>query len=133
MITPSLIPFLYDMQHAWGTDLVISNTGDIALTTGPQLTQQRILRRLFTTPGTYYFHPTYGAGIKRFIGLPLDNVTYNQVKSLILSQIFEEPGVAKNPTPAIAIQSIQTGIFIQISYVDLPSNQPIVLTFPVSA
>ena len=39
-----------DLTHFWGNDLSWSSTGDLAVTNAPSLTQQRVLRRLLTTP-----------------------------------------------------------------------------------
>ena len=59
-----------DISHQFSADLSLSPTGDLATITAPQLTQQRVLRRLLTNPGDYIWHPSYGAGLAAFVGQP---------------------------------------------------------------
>ena len=59
-----------DLAHEFGADLQAGPTGDLALADGAALGRQRVLRRLLTNPGDYIWHPTYGAGLARFVGHP---------------------------------------------------------------
>ena len=63
-----------------------------ASATGPLLGQQRVLRRLLTSPGDYIWQLDYGAGLARFIGQPVNPL---QIKAVIRSQIFKEAAVAR--------------------------------------
>ena len=61
-----------DLSLPWGGDLALSSTAGLALVDGSQLTQQRLVRRLLTNPGDDPFDVTYGAGLGRFVGRPVD-------------------------------------------------------------
>lgn len=122
---------VYDADHNWGGDLSLSATGDIQLSSGSDLSNQRILRRLFTPPGSYIWHPQYGAGIQQFVGQPLSDTTYDQTQMTITSNIFEESTVSQTPPPVIKFQTIQKGLFVGISYTMAVTLQQTVLNFQV--
>lgn len=123
-----------DAFHQWGSDLAIGATGDIGMTSGPLLGQQRVLRRLLTNPGEYIWQLDYGAGLARFIGQP---VNPSQIRAVIRSQIFKEAAVARQPEPVIDVQLAPGGasgtVYVHIRYVDADSSQTQVLSFTVSA
>ena len=123
-----------DISHLWGYDLSLGPTGDLAAASGALLGQQRVLRRLLTSPGDYIWQPDYGAGLARFIGQP-GNIM--QIRAIIRSQIFKEPAVARSPEPVIDVQAAPNGaegaVYVNIRYVDAPSGQTQVLSFSVSA
>jgi hypothetical protein len=52
-----------DIFHEWGRDLVIDSSGDLALATGSDATNQRVCRRLLTNSGDYLWNRDYGGGI----------------------------------------------------------------------
>lgn len=128
MIPPQI---LYDIDHDYGHDIDVAPDGDLAVASGEQRSKQRILRRLLTSINGYIWHTSYGAGIPNFIGQPLSETTFTQIKSLIQSQLLLEDSVAKNPSPKIFVQSIANGIFCQINYYLDATQQPIVLNFNV--
>lgn len=121
-----------DLSHQWGSDLMIGVTGDLATTTGPQLGQQRVLRRLLTNPGDYIWQLDFGAGLGRFIGQPANVL---QIRALIRSQIFKEAAVARVPEPVIDVEVSPAGavgtVYVHIRYVDAPSGETQVLSFSV--
>lgn len=123
-----------DISHQWGSDLGTGSTGDIATASGPLLGQQRVLRRLLTNPGEYLWQPDYGAGLARFIGQP-GNVL--QIRAVVRSQIFKEAVVARTPEPVIDVELAPGGaagaVYVHIRYVDAPSGQTQILSFPVGA
>ena len=121
-----------DLYQYYGNDLTVSNTGDIAVIDGITLSQQRILRRLLTPPGTYIFDVAYGAGLQAYIGLPLDIVLYNQIQAVINAQMLLETSVATNPAPVITLSANQTILFADIQYTDAPSGTLQTLSFSVS-
>ena len=99
---------------------------------GTLLGQQRVLRRLLTNPGDYIFQPTYGAGLPRLVGQPLD---VSAVVGLIRSQILLVSAVAQVPAPQITVTQLAadaTGLSVSIAYNDAPSNTPTVLSFNVT-
>lgn len=123
---------LGDINQTFGSDIVASPTGDLGFITGTDLGTQRILRRLLTNIDGYIWHPEFGAGLKAAIGQPLSQDKLRQLESLIISNIFLEERVAKTPPPVITFQLIQDGIFCQIKYTDVPSQQNIVLSFNIN-
>lgn len=122
-----------DAAHRWGSDLVTGPTGDIAIVSGPLLGQQRVLRRLLTSPGDYIWQLDYGAGLARFIGQPANLL---QIRAVIRSQIFKEASVARSPEPVIDVQIAPGGasgiVYVYMRYVDAPSRQTQVLSFSVA-
>lgn len=122
---------LNDLFNNIGTDLSVSSTGDLLLASGLQLSEQRVLRRLLTAINGYIWDTTFGASLPSFVGQPGTSTNVSQLTSLITSQIFLEDTVAKYPAPVISLQPIQQGLFCQITYTYIPTNQPIVLTFTV--
>lgn len=124
---------LADLDQYIGADLSPSVTGDLQPATDTLRGQQRVLRRLLTNPGDYIFHPTYGAGLPRYIGEPAD---IPKIRALVRGQILKEAAVAKTPAPAIDVMPIPSasggGFAISISYTDAPSGQPVTLSFNVT-
>lgn len=121
-----------DINHYWGGDLAVGPTGDLALANSTLRGQQRVLRRLLTNPGDYFFHPDYGAGLPQYVGQPLD---VGKIVALIRSQILLEDSVAKTPAPQITVQQLSTdltGLSVTIAYNDALSQQPTVLSFNVT-
>lgn len=122
-----------DISHLWGADLATGPTGDLAPANGAQRGQQRLLRRLLTSPGDYLWQPTYGAGLARFIGQP-GNAT--QIRAVIRGQIFKEAAVARTPEPVIDVTFSPAGaigtVYVHIRYVDAPSGETQLLSFSVS-
>jgi phage baseplate assembly protein W len=122
-----------DAFHQWGSDLVLGPTGDVATISGPLLGQQRVLRRLLTSPGDYIWQLDYGAGLARFIGQPANPL---QIAAVIRSQIFKEPTVARTPEPVIDVQIEPNGasgaVYVYIRYVCVQNGQTQVLSFSVT-
>jgi len=123
-----------DIAHQWGSDLTISSTGDLAVVSGASLAQQRILRRLLTSPGDYIWQLDYGAGLARFIGQPGNAL---QIRAVVRSQIFKEASVSRTPEPVIDVSFGPAGatgtVYVHIRYVDAVSGQTQLLSFSVSA
>jgi phage baseplate assembly protein W len=123
-----------DASHQWGSDLTLGPTGDIAAVSGQLLGQQRVLRRLLTSPGDYIWQLDYGAGVARFIGRPVNPL---QISAVVRSQIFKEPAVARQPEPVIDVQVSPAGaagtVYVYIRYVDAATSETQVLSFSVTA
>ena len=122
---------LYDVDHTWGEDIQVSNTGDLNLVTDTDRGKQRILRRVLTNPGDYVFENDYGGGLLQDIGCITDA---EAIESRIQSQVLMEDAVAPTPAPTVAVDSSISGydasaIELTISYQDQPSNAPTVLAF----
>lgn len=120
-----------DLALLWGTDLVVSPTGDLSLSDIPGLTQQRVLRRLLTNSGDYIWQLTYGAGLSQFVG---QTIGVSQVTAVIKGQIFQESAVASIPEPAITVfPSLVSGLAISLIYTDAQSNTQQALSFNVGS
>ncbi len=120
---------MQDVSHLWGEDLAISATGDLALASGTQLGQQRVLRRLLTNPGDYIWQPDYGAGLGQFVG---QTVNAAMITAVIRSQIFRETAVARTPEPVIDVTTSSNGtVYVHIRYVDAASGSTQILSFSV--
>lgn len=123
-----------DVSQQWGSDLVIAPSGDLSLASGTVLGQQRVLRRLLTSPGDYIWQPDYGAGLSRFVGQPANAL---QIRAVIRSQIFKESFVAQTPEPVIDVELGPAGaagtVYVHIRYVDSSTQETQVLSFSVSA
>ena len=105
-----------DLHLDWAGDLASSETGDIAVVGRPKLGTERVLRRLLTNPGAYIWHPTYGAGLARFVGQPVDVAG---IEALIRSQMRLESAVARDPEPVVQVSADPAGsLFVQVRYAD---------------
>jgi phage baseplate assembly protein W len=114
--------------------MIVSSSGDVGTVSGAMLGQQRVLRRLLTSPGDYIWQPEYGAGLARFIGQPVNPL---QIRALVRSQIFKEAAVARQPEPVIEVQVAPGGaastVYVYLRYADAETNETQVLSFSVSA
>ena len=129
------------LNHYWGGDVTLSNTGDLAMVSGSLEGTQRLLRRLLTNPALldsngkviasadYIFHPTYGAGLPRMVG---DTVNIPKIRAVIRGQVQLEAVVAKNPEPIITVTEIQGGVSVYIKYQDAVTGKPQSLAFDVN-
>jgi hypothetical protein len=130
-----------DLNHFFGGDLSLSNTGDLAAVSGTTQGIQRVLRRLLTNPalldsnnnvtvsGDYIFHPNYGAGLPRLVG---SVINLPKIRALIRGQILLEAAVARNPEPIITVTEISGGISVNIRYSDAQTGKPQALAFDVN-
>jgi hypothetical protein len=132
---------LSDLYQIWSTDLQQSNSGDIMPVTGTDRGKQRILRRLLTNPadpkvpndpGEYIFDPTYGAGLRKYIGKNQDKGTLDRLQGIVQGQILQEAVVASTPAPVISIQQLPDfSLWVWIQYTDAATGVPVVLSFNV--
>lgn len=124
-----------DLFQWYGSDFEVDVNGDLMPVSGATWTQQRIVRRLLTPPKTYLFHPEYGAGLGRFIGENLSPDLYQEIRNLIVTQIFLEAAVAKNPKPIVTLSILNvlenTVLNVAIEYFDLIDQKTVYLSFNV--
>lgn len=122
---------LNDINHFVGGDLSASSTGDLLTASGTTRGEQRVLRRLLTNPGSYIFHPDYGAGLPRLIGTDADAV---KITALVKSQMMAEAVVAPTPPPQVTVTVLPTGsLTIYAQWTDAVSGSPATLNFTISA
>lgn len=116
-----------DISHTIGNDLTLSATGDILVSEGTQLGQERVLRRLLTVPKSYIWHLNYGAGLPGFIGQIADKL---RIAAVARSQMYRESVVSRNPPPVINVDVQPTGVVtLDIKYIDAETQSPVVLNF----
>ncbi len=117
-----------DAQHWFGEDLSVSGTGDIALSDGIDLSNERIVRRLMTNLTEYIWHTEYGASVPKRVG---DTLDLSLVESIIRSQIFDEESVSKDHDITIKVQPVLNGVFCQIDYIEALTGRQASLNFDV--
>lgn len=119
-----------DLDHIIGNDLAIAVDGDLQNVTNPEEGQQRVLRRLLTNPGDYFWHPDYGAGLARYIGQP---EVKGQIIGTIRKQMRLEQAVVQNPPPNITVNlNVNGEVVASIQYVDADSKLTSKLTMPIT-
>lgn len=128
---------LFDLNQVWSQDVVPSPTGDLGIVSGATRSQQRVLRRLLTNPldangpPDYALHPTYGAGLPRYVG---QNVDPAKLRALIRGQMLLEDSVARNPAPQITVTTPDPStISVYIRYTVAGSGAPATLSFNVNS
>ncbi len=105
-----------DLQHTMGGDLTVSPSGDLALSAGSAMGQERVLKRLLTNPGDYIWHLAYGAGLPAAVGQP---TRPERLRGLIRAQMLREAAVARTPTPSVEITAGVDGtVGAMIRYAD---------------
>jgi phage baseplate assembly protein W len=118
-----------DLSLAFGGDLVLSPTGDLAVSDGALLTQERSLRRLLTNPGSYIWQLSYGAGLAQFVGQPGAPAV---IQAVARSQMLAEATVSNDPPPVItAASSGDTTVSLTVRFTDAPTQQTSSLSFSV--
>lgn len=126
-----------EIYQDYGNDLVVTPTGDLQTVDGIPLSNQRIIRRLITSPVAvtnppdYLQQPTYGAGLPQFIGQLNTPTIYDKIKSLITSQMYQEETVAQTPPPDIQLTGLPNRLIGTITYIYAATNQQVVLNFTV--
>ncbi len=121
------------IAQRFGNDLTLTVQGDLLTSDGAQLAKEAIVRRLLTNPGTYFWHPNYGAGIGRFIGESLSAEKFDEIKNLITSQMFLEDTVSQTPLPIIDLSIGGLNILnCDIFYFNSTTNQQETISFTLS-
>ena len=85
---------LTDIKHK--SDFVQkTGTGDLDTISGLDNIKDAIMRRIFTTPGSLVHRPTYGAGLKSYVGSPMTINTQQKLALTIQDQVLQEPRISK--------------------------------------
>ena len=107
--------------HIFGSDLVLGANGDLLMISGTTETQQRVMRRLFTNPGSYLWNLRYGAGLPAMVG---QKANQTAIAGIIRSQIFQEQSVAPSPTPTVNVIADPSGsVTATVTYTDAITGQ----------
>jgi len=118
-----------DASLVWGGDLAVTPAGDLSMSEGGALGQQRVLRRLMTNVLDYTWQPTYGGGLGQFVGAVASART---VEGAIRAQLYAEASVAHQPEPNVSTNPTPDGsVYVNILYADAPSLAAQTLTFSV--
>lgn len=115
-----------DIYQQWGSDILLSSTGDILLAEGAEEGRLRVLRRLLTNQLDYIWHPPYGAGLPAQIG---ETTSSAEIEAIVRRQMFYEPAVARDPPPTVKVTTIFGGMTVQIAYTDAQTTQAVGLGF----
>jgi phage baseplate assembly protein W len=115
-----------DISHFYGADIDLSAGGDFLYIADE--TQQHVIKRLLTAAGADIWNLTYGAGLGRFVGQPIN---LSAITNAILSQIFQEASVAQLPNPTVTATQSGTVITVTIAYTDATTGQGQILTLPL--
>lgn len=125
-----------EVYQDYGNDLALEQ-GDLAIASDEVLSNQRIVRRLLTTPievynpPDYLDHPTYGGGLGRFIGKNATTSVVNEIKGVITSQMYLESTVGKNPPPKIEISGLPDKLSCRIEYTNILIDKQAVVQFSI--
>lgn len=118
-----------DLAHVVGSDLQLSPSGDLAIISGDDQTQQRLLHRLLTSAGTYIWQLSYGAGLPSLIG---SVASQQQITAIIRAQMRLEAAVLAIPEPSVVLTSGQIGeVSATISYTDAVSGNEQILALSI--
>lgn len=118
-----------ELNHYFGGDISVNNTGDLLSVAGTTRSQQRLLRRLLTNPGAYIFHPDYGAGLPAKVG---DTLDMPKLRALIRGQVQLEDSISKTPEAVISLSAIPNGVTVNIKYADVLTGSSATLSFNVN-
>ena len=118
-----------ELNHYFGGDISVNNTGDLLSISGTTRSQQRLLRRLLTNPGAYIFHSDYGAGLPAKVG---DTLDIPKLRALIRGQVQLEDSIAKTPEAVISLSAIANGVTVNIKYTDVVTSNVATLSFNVN-
>ena len=112
-----------DCTLSWGGDIVFGPDGDLSLVSGPDLTSQRVLRRLLTNNGGYIWHQSYGGGLANFVGNPYGR---GIILATVRDQMSREAAVMQTPRPEIDLLAEPTNcineLVLNIQYTDASSG-----------
>lgn len=118
-----------DASLVWGGDLAVTPAGDLSMSDGSALGQQRVMRRLMTNALDYTWNPLYGGGLGQFVGSVASART---IEGAIRAQLYAEAAVSHQPEPSVSTNPLPDGsVYVNILYADAPSLAAQTLTFSV--
>jgi phage baseplate assembly protein W len=85
---------LTDIKHIRDFEK-LDGVGDISTISGLDNLKQAIIRRVMTTPGSMVHRPTYGAGLKTFLGAPATLGTDREIAKRIDEQLIQDVRIAE--------------------------------------
>lgn len=140
---PSQVTGSVEFSLPWNGDFTLTDTGDIQLSadnsTAPNATIERITRLLLTSPTLFdqnnapiaqpddLFHPTWGAGLRAYVGTNFTAALLQQIQAATLQQLRQDPGVAFQPTPIVTVTSPSLNTVTMTVQFWSPQGQPLAL------
>lgn len=120
----------FDLNGPFGEDVIILGQGeldalgirslDFSFLTEREEFISRILRRLLTSPGEWIVFPNYGAGLRSLVNETLTFELIDQVKRIVMDQIFREADVERNPEPVIEVKGVGDSLVVSIKVFSKP-------------
>jgi phage baseplate assembly protein W len=98
-----------DLALWFGSDLSVAASGDLLSVGEPIRSEQRLVRRLLTPPGSYIWRPNYGAGLAQYIGKP---TAAKAITAIVRAQLKLESAIATTPAPQITVSANTSGVLI---------------------
>jgi hypothetical protein len=88
------------LRCSWGGDLIVAANGDIAASPATDAISEKLIRRLLTNPGDYFWSPTFGGGLGAQVG---GVATPEMLQAIIQVQLAQENEVLRYPVPTIEV------------------------------
>jgi hypothetical protein len=120
----------HDAAHWHGEDLAASVTGDLAIVNRSERGRQRVIRRLLTNPRDVLHHPTYGAGVRRYVG---STAPPRMLALLVRAEVGRDAAVARFPAPDADAITITDGVSVTLTYTDAVEGVAVNAGFDLSA
>lgn len=114
----------------YGGDILLTPARSIAVATGVDGVNQRILRRVISAAGNYLWHPKEGVGAGKDVGAVPNQQTLSRIKARINGAVLYDDDVAKSPAPMITFDTkIANLLSVTIKYTYAPTGQLQTLSF----
>lgn len=81
---------MVDLKMTEDGDLVLSDSGDLAIVYGDEQLAQEILFRMKTQKGDWLLSPDIGVSLERFIGEPNTELTRSAIEMAVLNEITKD-------------------------------------------
>jgi len=116
---------------SWGNDLRVGPTGDILAIPREDELDQRLIRRLLTNSGDYYWSVDYGGGLGAYVGRP---ASPEVLQDVILGQLRLETSIQQDPQPGVVIAAASPANLntVSVSIIYQPVGSEVTKTMPLS-
>ena len=113
----------------WGGDILLNQNGGIQTASAWDVARQQIERILLNNseviepsgkvvPADYIWHPTFGLGLRQFLGERMIPDLLSQMQAACLQAVLTNPAVAGSPAPIVDITADPTDRLLTI-YIDV--------------
>ena len=121
-----------DAYHVIGNDLQLGASGDLAVVSDTQETNQRIVRTLLTAVGSYFWNPTFGTVVPSTVGEPLSQELLRRIEAEVKASLLGDDDVASDPAPEIKVETTNNGLVYTIRYFNINSEEQDTISFKVT-